>query len=179
MANLLGGDLALENSIVDKGSTFVVKLPIEVLDEVRMISGSDSNSENPETKQTVESLDGIKVLIVEDGPDNQVLFREILNHVGADVHIAPEGLLGVEAALNSNYDVILMDIQLPDIDGYEATSRIRAAGNTTPIIALTAHAMKQERQRCLKSGFSDYRSKPIPYSDLIKVVGIWSRKYRG
>ncbi len=113
-----------------------------------------------------------RILIVEDNPQNMRLVRKILAHVGFDVIEAVDGLSGINAAVNEMPDLILMDVNLPDIDGLEATSRIKAMPNLShiPIVALTANAMYGDRELCLNAGCDDYMSKPVNNSALIDMI---------
>jgi PAS domain S-box-containing protein len=117
-----------------------------------------------------KDLTGKSVLLVDDSIDNQKLIAKFLKSVGAEVDAATNGVQGVEKALNGKYDVVLMDIQMPLMDGIEATRKLREQGYGRPIIALTAHALSDERTKCLKSGFSDYLSKPVTKGMLIEHV---------
>ena len=112
----------------------------------------------------------LKILVVEDSPDNQMLFKRILVRSGAEADIAVDGAEGVEFALANTYDVVLMDIQMPRMDGTQAARKLRQAGYKVPIIALTAHAMKEERDRALRAGFSDFLSKPFQRDVLIEAL---------
>ena len=104
----------------------------------------------------------LKVLLVEDSPTNQLLAAALLEREGHAVEIAGNGLEAVELATSRDFDVILMDVQMPEMDGYEATRRIREQeSKRVPIIATTAHAMKGDRDKCLASGMDEYISKPI------------------
>ena len=120
--------------------------------------------------QPNQRLLGFRILVVEDSIDNQMLAGRILSLAGASVEFANNGLEGVEKASAGTYQVILMDIQMPELDGYGATQRLRQNGYRRPIVALTAHAMKQEREKCLANGFDDHLSKPIHREALIEVV---------
>jgi len=122
------------------------------------------------------TLYGANVLVVEDGLFNQELFRDILEFAGASVEVVGDGEVAVEEALKNEYDVIFMDMQLPIKDGYKATAELRAKGYQGAIVALTAHAMKGEKERCLKLGCDDYRSKPVPAEKLVELVKKWRKK---
>jgi two-component system, cell cycle response regulator DivK len=113
-----------------------------------------------------------KVLCIEDNPQNMRLVRKILLSAGYSVLEAVDGLSGIELALQQRPDVILMDINLPDIDGLEATHRLRLCAEiaATPIIALTANAMHGDRERCLAAGCNGYVPKPITKNELINTV---------
>jgi CheY-like chemotaxis protein len=111
-----------------------------------------------------------KILCVEDNPQNMRLVRKILQHKGYEVIEAENGVRGVELALEGEADLILMDINLPDIDGREATQRIKIAHPDIPIIALTANAMYGDEERMLSAGCDGYISKPISKDDLLELV---------
>ena len=119
---------------------------------------------------TARALEGLQLLVVDDSPDNQVLFKMMLGRAGASVELASDGFEGMNAALTGNYDVVLMDVQMPRMDGHQATQMLRAKGYTVPIIALTAHAMVEERERAVDSGFTDFLSKPVHRDELIAML---------
>ncbi len=174
LARKLGGDLVLENSIPNEGSSFVITLdPGDVsqttwLNELSIADIELANA--PLTPPQGIRLEGVRVLVVEDGPDNQRVIRHFLTAAGAQVNIASDGQEGIEKATQFQYDVILMDLQMPIMGGYEATARLRQAGCRIPILALTAAAMKDEREQCLKAGCNDYLTKPFEVNALLKMV---------
>jgi two-component system, sensor histidine kinase len=110
------------------------------------------------------------VLVVEDSEDNQLLVRLYLTRMGMNVDFAQNGREGVEQATERHYDLVLMDMQMPVMDGYRATQLLREKGYVKPIIALTAHAMKDDRDRCLKVGCDAYLTKPIDSSALYSTL---------
>lgn len=173
LSKALGGKFYLENSRVDVGSTFVIVIPLEVLQETKMVSTADLNQDfviSEPKKAPVKVLQDKNILVVDDSPDNRALLEIVLKVWGAKVAMASNGSEGVTRATASDFDVILMDVQMPVMDGHEATQKLRASGYAKPIIALTAHAMKEERDRCLESGFSNFLSKPIDKDSLLKLL---------
>ncbi|HKY92652.1 MAG TPA: response regulator [Nevskiaceae bacterium] len=121
---------------------------------------------------------GTRVLVVEDNVINQEVARELLESFGARVTVATDGRLGVDAAAAADFDVILMDVQMPRMDGYEATRLIRAFPSPrakVPIIAMTANAMAEDRQRCLAAGMNDHVGKPVNYQRLLATLLKWVR----
>lgn len=176
LSQALGGDFWLESSEVGVGSVFIAEIQIDTPAESRFIQSSRFKfSTQPVASRQLDNslLNGKSILVVEDSPDNQMLLRVLLTRYGAKVEIAEDGLLGVEKAMTGNFDVILMDVQMPRMDGYEAVTFLRSKNYTKPIVALTAHAMIEERDKCLSVGYSDFLSKPIDRSkllDLLKLI---------
>lgn len=124
----------------------------------------------------------IRVLVVEDNALNQKVCRAMLEHQGFAVDVADDGTAGINAVANGDYDVVLMDIHLPNMDGIQATKGIRALEghkSKTPIIAVTAHAMVGDRERYLAAGMDDYVSKPVTMASLTEVIRRWHAKDAG
>jgi signal transduction histidine kinase/DNA-binding response OmpR family regulator len=114
-----------------------------------------------------------RVLLVEDNPVNQTVAQHVLERTGLHVYLAANGREAVEAARDHAFDLVLMDVQMPVMDGYEATQAIRANGGRLPIIALTANAMQQDREKCLAAGMDDFLAKPFSAEQLRTVVERW------
>lgn len=119
---------------------------------------------------TKPALQGLKILLVEDSLDNQYLLSTFLKNLDARVEIKSNGVEAVEFASKGNYDLVLMDIQMPVMDGHAATQKLRQLHFDKPIVALTAHAMNEEKRRCFSSGFTDYLTKPIDLKVLLNVL---------
>ncbi len=113
-----------------------------------------------------------KILLVEDNEMNRDMLSRRLRRKGYEVEIAVDGLQGIEKAVTGEFDIILMDMSLPELDGWEATKRLRESSDTQeiPIIALTAHAMAGDRERALESGCDDYDTKPIELPRLLAKI---------
>ncbi|KYG61937.1 response regulator [Bdellovibrio bacteriovorus] len=123
------------------------------------------------------TLSGLKVLIVDDIKDNQLLVERYLQKVGVqDMDFAENGAEAVEKAKQETYDCILMDLQMPIMDGMEATRTLRRIGYTRPIWALTAHALREEREKCLAQGFDKHFAKPLDRKALIDDLELLHRR---
>ncbi len=131
---------------------------------------SQAKDLTPVAKTPIQ-LDG-RVLLVEDGPANARLTLMVLEKAGAEVTLVENGRDAVErvAAAEDPFDLILMDMQMPVMDGYAATRELRSRGYSTPIVALTAHAKKGDRQKCLDAGCDDYIAKPINRDKLLDLI---------
>ena len=153
LARLLGGDVRLVETKPGAGSTFVASI------EFQPVSKSTSTAKS--LAPTGAEFEGKKILVVEDVEENRLLLERILVKQGLDVDFAVNGLEGIAKVAENSYDLVMMDVQMPVMDGYTATKRLRELGFRKPIIALTAHAMKEDRMKCLAAGYSDYLTKPI------------------
>lgn len=164
-----------------EGSTFTVSLDAELLPGADLAYGLPGEATLPAEAAAVETNEPAshgprgRVLLVEDSPENRRLMGRLLQLAGWEPETAENGLEGWQAALRSlnegrPFDLILMDMQMPVMDGYEACTRLRQAGWRGPIIAVTAHAMPDDREKCLKAGCDDYLTKPIRRDVLIETV---------
>jgi signal transduction histidine kinase/CheY-like chemotaxis protein len=179
LAELLGGGITVRSES-GKGSTFSLAIDGGDLTGVPMLQDLTESTlaptQGPGEKRAV-SLGG-NILLTEDGKDNQRLIGAHLRKAGAQVTIAENGRQAVELARSQPFDLILMDMQMPELDGYGATSELRGRGFTLPIIALTAHAMSGDREKCLRAGCTDYLTKPIDKALLLGTIGSYLAKFR-
>ena len=159
LARAMGGDVSLEKSEVQTGSSFVVSIDVEVPTSVSWEESPLGSTR--EKERTSQQLKGVRVLVVEDSPDNQMLIEHLLNESGAQVEFADNGKEGVASAMSHDFDLVLMDVQMPMMDGHEATRSLRDQGYAVPIIALSAHAMKEDREKSLNAGCNGHLTKPI------------------
>lgn len=164
IAEALGGKLELFASEAGSGSHFYFEFPLELPTSVTAERKDESVS-----APTALPASG-RILLVDDSMDNVTLVRHFLKDSVSSIDVANDGAQAVALALDGKYDLILMDIQMPGMDGLEATRQIRAAGFTAPIVALTAHALPAETARSLEAGCNVHLTKPINRSDLIAVV---------
>lgn len=161
LARLLGGDVVLLRSEPSVGSTFAISI-----DPGSVVSSSASDERGGSARRhqidaQQFALRGLRVLVVDDAPDNRLLISRYLRSAGATVLTAEHGEQAIEKVQAGECDVVLMDVQMPVMDGHMATKELRRLGYRLPIVALTAHAMREEREHCLAIGFDDYYSKPI------------------
>jgi PAS domain S-box-containing protein len=177
LVEMMGGELGV-TSEPGKGSTFWLTLPLERSANQDSLVGARP----PDAPGVGRRLEG-RVLLAEDNPVNQEVARAMLEALGLEVTIVGNGRRAIEALSEARYDLVLMDCQMPEMDGYEATRVIRESGpamppqargeTTMPIIALTAHAMQGVREECLAAGMNDYISKPFNQAELEKILRRW------
>ncbi|MBL1217198.1 MAG: response regulator [Planctomycetes bacterium] len=205
LASMLGGDVSVSSEL-GVGSTFTVSINPGTLDNVPMcdalnlLEAGEDRSATPDAS-CLTLPEGCRILLAEDGKDNQRLIMALLKKAGATVDLVENGADAVSRALGREiacpqqddavyraqpgeqsaqcaYDVILMDMQMPILDGYGATQQLRRAGYRRPIVALTAHAMSGDRDKCINAGCDDFAAKPINRTHLISTVARYARLCR-
>jgi PAS domain S-box-containing protein len=171
LAELMNGSVGVE-STPEVGSTFWLKIPLRVAFAPCGASGAP---------ESAASLKGLRVLVAEDNAINQKLITKALAKLGCEAFIAPNGRAAVQLYERGEYDLVLMDCQMPELDGYEATRQIRKRQReesrpAIPIVALTAHGMASDRDKCLEAGMDDHLVKPLKLEALQKALEFWSGK---
>jgi len=168
LAEMLGGTITAE-SHPKQGSHFTVKVDTGPLHSTGLLHRLPNLTDTPTTPTYREQLAG-QILIAEDTPDNQRLFSLYIKKAGPQVTVVDNGQLAVDAALSNNFDLILMDMQMPVMDGIEAVKTLRRAGYTKPIVALTANAMKEDQQKCFQAGCDAFLAKPVKKGALLEML---------
>ncbi len=166
LAELLGGNLNLKWSQPNKGSCFSIVFKDYPAEE----AAAPGKSATAGGFIDPPSFAGWKILVAEDSEDNQMLLESYLKMTGVEITFAENGLMALECAAAGNFDLILMDIQMPEMDGFEATAELRRRGWQGRIVALTAHALQPERDRAMSNGFDSYLVKPIKREALWRAI---------
>jgi len=171
IAESLGGDLTVR-TVVGQGSVFTATVKTGDLYGIRMVDMPTPalTAEVPQEPTKRGNLDGVSILVVDDMETNRRLVSMFLKRAGATVNSVENGALAVEAVEQGDFQIVLMDMQMPVMDGYTATMLLRQKGYQRPIIALTAHAMRGDREKCEMAGCSGYVAKPINMDELIATV---------
>lgn len=171
LARLLGGDVTIERSAPDQGSVFMVSVDLGAPDDESVFTEiANSYKHQPLNSLENSELRGVRILIVDDSPDNRHLLNLYLTKAGAELESAENGREGVQKALSGQFDVVLMDIQMPILDGKDAMRTLKQLGYSKPVVALTAHAMNEERESSLNLGFRSYLTKPIQRDALVRTI---------
>lgn len=181
LAGLLGGRITCTSPGADRaspggaGSTFTLDINVEALDGLQDAHRSGPVPSDAAEPRTQPSLLGLRILLAEDGPDNQRLFTTFLERAGARVTTVESGRLAVEHLLSGQpADVVFMDVQMPELDGLAATAMLRQRGYAGPIIGITAHGSADRRQECLAAGCNAYLSKPVERRQLVETARRWA-----
>jgi signal transduction histidine kinase/HPt (histidine-containing phosphotransfer) domain-containing protein/ActR/RegA family two-component response regulator len=174
LTSVLGGEITVRSER-NKGSTFVLMLPVEESSEIVQ----DLEDTAIIAPRGLPPRRGLRVLIADDSADIQLLVTRFLADIDAEVAVVSNGRQAVETALTAlreerAFDIILMDLHMPELDGAEAVRTLRTAGINQPMIALTASAYPEDRERCAKAGYSDFLSKPIDRAELIQKIATHS-----
>jgi signal transduction histidine kinase/ActR/RegA family two-component response regulator len=167
LAERMGGQLRGE-SREGLGSTFTLEMPLALAGAANALTGAAP-------AQSPAAEGGGRILLVEDNPVNQSVIEAMLRSLGFEVSLAMDGAQAIDLVDQQRFAAVLMDCRLPQVDGYEATRRIRLLphGEGLPIIALTASALQGDRERCLAAGMNDYLSKPFKRTDLQRILRRW------
>ena len=175
LVQLMGGDIQLA-SVAGQGSTFSFQIEVPVAED--LAGESTVAAQTP----AVPSTDlGARVLLVEDNEVNQRVAGHLLRRAGCTMDVAANGEIALAMLAAGRYDLVLMDCQMPVMDGYDATAEWRrreAPGARLPVIAMTANAMQGDRERCLAAGMDDYVAKPIQPAELVRVMSRWAGRSR-
>ncbi len=201
LSEMLGGNISVQSQL-GKGSTFTVTISTGNLDGIQIRSDRESSDALSDNRSSTANASGtskprsddrpladIRILLAEDGPDNQRLIAHVLRKAGAIVTVVENGLLAVESmTVDGNadgelmkelpFDLLLTDMQMPVLDGYASAELLRKKGARIPIVALTAHAMSSDLDRCLNAGCDDYATKPIDRLSLIETCRKWAASNR-
>ncbi len=172
-AQALGGGLTVASEL-GKGSTFTVTIDTGPLEGVALLDGDElerrSKTSSQQAAQALPELPPGRILVADDGDANRQLIKLVLSRAGMQVEEAANGQIAVEMATDGRFDLILMDMQMPVMDGYTATTRLRDQGLTIPIVALTAAAMKGDEEKCRAAGCSGFLTKPVDIDELMQCL---------
>ncbi len=177
LAVALGGSVELLRSEPNCGSTFSITIRTHnVQGEFKARDALEPESSRREALNETNKFWGLNVLIVDDSPDNQILLSQILGQFGTQVTVAENGEEAIREAMSKPFDIVFMDLQMPVKDGFTATRELRSRGYSTPILAISAAAMKEDREHALKAGCNDHLTKPININHLVKTVALHINK---
>jgi PAS domain S-box-containing protein len=185
LAGLMGGKVTLERTAPGQGSCFRLDLPLDTAPGSAMVEtlAAVEDAHGPSRAQATTTLTG-RILLAEDGLDNQRLISFHLRKAGAQVTVADNGRIALEmiekaAADGTAFDLLLTDMQMPEMDGYTLARTLRSRGSTLAVVALTAHAMAEDRTKCTDAGCDDYATKPVDKAALLATCAKWMGKAGG
>lgn len=174
LANILGGNVIIAESEVGVGSVFEITIrPNEIGGLLFSYHSENPQAHELSNDQKLKKLAGLKVLVVDDSDDNLLLVEHLLRHESANVNSTNNAADAIKAALTDNYDVMLMDIEMPITDGLEAATKLRQKGYLKPIIGFSAHASPSHKERAFKAGCNDYITKPVDTAHLIQTLSTY------
>ena len=167
LVEMMRGQFGVE-SVPGKGSTFWFEVPLE-------ISTEQSLKQSPDQELELKGELSGHVLLVEDNPINQMVAQKMLEKIGVESTLAADGQEALNMLEQGKFDAVLMDCQMPVMDGFEAARRIREQSllSELPVIAMTANVMEGDREKCLEAGMNDYIGKPVVQADLKKTLARW------
>ncbi len=172
LARGMGGDVKILSSTVGSGTTFEILIDAGQVEESQLVDSFSTNvvPESPVEEIDDSKLSNAKILVVDDAKENARLFKLYLSEAGADVEVANDGQTALDITKNKFFDVVLLDLQMPGKDGFQVIRELKNRAFHKPVIALTAHAMKEEKQKTKEAGFYDHITKPVKANDLINSV---------
>lgn len=174
LAQLLGGDIVLRESKKGVGSTFEASIGSNISNAVKINSDFSSDQTLMKNLDNIpggeERIDGVRILLTEDSIDNQILIQQILTKAGGLVEVAENGQKALSKSIQNNFDIYLIDLQMPVMDGFETLAELRKLNVRNPIIAITANVLPEEKANCISRGFSAHISKPINRKNLIETI---------
>lgn len=175
LCQILGGDLVLKESTLEKGSTFVATIGMIPAPTSAFTTSMGAKFDSKTFIDSGQILSGMDILVIEDSVDNQNLMHILLSRAGAKVDVATDGIEGVGKAMSNPYDAVIMDIQMPRMDGLEAMRILRQKNYDRPVVALSAHAMTEQKNQAMAVGFADYLTKPIQRQSMIELLKKFKR----